>query len=132
MFNSHFTQCLNFFEIGFIKFFTIGGFVLNISFHRYPGEEPHLTTRLHTIQRSRGRSVKLQLAVYSTVCFSISLGHFLCPQLDEKASINCIDEYVELLYEDVQEKIRGATLILQLARNPDNLEELVQNGTFPL
>uniref|UniRef100_A0A3Q4BNN2 Uncharacterized protein n=1 Tax=Mola mola TaxID=94237 RepID=A0A3Q4BNN2_MOLML len=49
--------------------------------------------------------------------------------LDEKASINCIDEYVELLYEDVQEKIRGATLILQLARNPDNLEELVQNET---
>lgn len=57
----------------------------------------------------------------------IELFSFL--QLDEEASINRIDEYVELLYEDVQEKIRGATLIFQLARNPDNLEELIQNGT---
>ncbi|XP_074524384.1 kinesin-associated protein 3a isoform X1 [Halichoeres trimaculatus] len=50
-------------------------------------------------------------------------------ELDEVASINSIDEYVELLYEDVQEKIRGATLIFQLARNSDNLEELIQNET---
>ncbi len=55
---------------------------------------------------------------------------FISLQLDEEASINSIDEYVELLYEDIQEKIRGATLIFQLARNPDNLEELMQNGTF--
>uniref|UniRef100_UPI0037E969BD kinesin-associated protein 3a n=1 Tax=Semicossyphus pulcher TaxID=241346 RepID=UPI0037E969BD len=48
-------------------------------------------------------------------------------ELDEEASISSIDEYVELLYEDIQEKIRGATLIFQLARNPDNLEELIQN-----
>ncbi|KAL3046963.1 hypothetical protein OYC64_021232 [Pagothenia borchgrevinki] len=48
-------------------------------------------------------------------------------ELDEEASINSIDEYVERLYEDIQEKIRGATLIFQLARNPDNLEELIQN-----
>ncbi|XP_063748381.1 kinesin-associated protein 3a [Eleginops maclovinus] len=48
-------------------------------------------------------------------------------ELDEEANINSIDEYVELLYEDIQEKIRGATLIFQLARNPDNLEELIQN-----
>uniref|UniRef100_A0A8C9ZPF7 Kinesin-associated protein 3a n=1 Tax=Sander lucioperca TaxID=283035 RepID=A0A8C9ZPF7_SANLU len=54
---------------------------------------------------------------------------FIPPQLDEEASINSISEYVELLYEDIQEKIRGATLILQLARNPDNLEELIQNET---
>ncbi|XP_028443400.1 kinesin-associated protein 3a [Perca flavescens] len=50
-------------------------------------------------------------------------------ELDEEASITSISEYVELLYEDIQEKIRGATLILQLARNPDNLEELIQNET---
>ncbi|XP_034736416.1 kinesin-associated protein 3-like [Etheostoma cragini] len=50
-------------------------------------------------------------------------------ELDEEASINSISEYMELLYEDIQEKIRGATLILQLARNPDNLEELTQNET---
>ncbi|XP_061594997.1 kinesin-associated protein 3a [Cololabis saira] len=50
-------------------------------------------------------------------------------QLDEEASIGSMDEYVELLYEDVQEKVRGARLILQLALNPDNLGELVQNET---
>ncbi|XP_062308257.1 kinesin-associated protein 3a [Osmerus eperlanus] len=50
-------------------------------------------------------------------------------ELDEEANINSIDEYVELLYEDVPEKTRGATLILHLARNADNLEELLQNET---
>uniref|UniRef100_A0A8C2I4R4 Kinesin-associated protein 3a n=1 Tax=Cyprinus carpio TaxID=7962 RepID=A0A8C2I4R4_CYPCA len=51
-------------------------------------------------------------------------------ELDEEANINSIDDYVELLYEDIPEKIRGATLILHLARNPDNLEELLQNGAL--
>lgn len=35
---------------------------------------------------------------------------------------------MELLYEELPEKIRGTGLILQLARNPDNLEELAVNG----
>ncbi|KAL9878918.1 kinesin associated protein 3 isoform 2-T2 [Glossina fuscipes fuscipes] len=42
-------------------------------------------------------------------------------------SINHIDEYVELLYEDLGERIRGSAMILQVARNPDNLEELEKN-----
>jgi len=46
----------------------------------------------------------------------------------EKASINNIEGYVELLYEDIPEKVAGSALILQLARNPDNLEELGSNG----
>uniref|UniRef100_A0A4W4GZV7 Kinesin-associated protein 3b n=1 Tax=Electrophorus electricus TaxID=8005 RepID=A0A4W4GZV7_ELEEL len=50
-------------------------------------------------------------------------------EIDEEANINKIDDYVELLYEDVPEKIRGSTLILHLARNPDNLEELLHNET---
>ena len=41
-----------------------------------------------------------------------------------------MEEYIELLYEDIPEKIRGSALILQLARNPDNLEELLHNGTL--
>lgn len=49
----------------------------------------------------------------------------------EKASIRKIDEYIELLYEDLPDRIRGSALILQLARNPDNLEELQKNGTYP-
>lgn len=51
-------------------------------------------------------------------------------ELDEEANLNDTDEYLELLYEDIPEKIRGSALFLQLARNPDNLEELFQNGNF--
>jgi hypothetical protein len=49
-------------------------------------------------------------------------------EIDEVANINDLDEYLELLYEDVGDKIRGSALLLQLSRNPDNLEELFQNG----
>ncbi|KFB52104.1 AGAP000187-PA-like protein [Anopheles sinensis] len=45
----------------------------------------------------------------------------------EKASIRNIDDYIELLYEDLPEKVKGSRLILQLARDPDNLEELEKN-----
>lgn len=48
--------------------------------------------------------------------------------IQEKASIRNVDEYIEYLYEDLPERIRGSALILQLARNPDNLEELEKNG----
>ena len=57
---------------------------------------------------------------------------FCWSQLDEQANINDIEEYVELLYEELAEKIRGTALILQLARNPDNLEELAVNGELIL
>lgn len=46
----------------------------------------------------------------------------------EKASIRNLEEYVELLYEDLPDRIRGSALILRLARFPDNLEELEKNG----
>lgn len=48
----------------------------------------------------------------------------------DKATIRNIDEYIELLYEDLPERIRGSAYILQLARNPDNLEELEKNGNY--
>ena len=37
-------------------------------------------------------------------------------------------DYLELLYEELTDKIHGTGLILQLARNPDNLLELASNG----
>lgn len=49
-------------------------------------------------------------------------------QVQGAYSIRNIEEYVELLYEDLNEQIRGSSLILQIARNPDNLEELEKNG----
>lgn len=51
------------------------------------------------------------------------------PAEPDKASIRKIDEYVDLLYEDLPERIRGSGFILQLARHPDNLKELQKNGT---
>ena len=51
-------------------------------------------------------------------------------EIDEVANITDIDDYLELLYEDIPEKVRGTALILQLSRNPDNLEELFENGEF--
>jgi len=53
---------------------------------------------------------------------------FESSEIDEVANINDMDDYLELLYEDLPEKIRGSALILQLSRNPDNLEEIFQNG----
>ncbi|XP_041482280.1 kinesin-associated protein 3 [Lytechinus variegatus] len=50
-------------------------------------------------------------------------------ELNEVANINDIEDYIELLYEDNPEKVRGTALLLQLARNPDNLEELQSNET---
>nr|XP_032814441.1 kinesin-associated protein 3 isoform X1 [Petromyzon marinus] len=50
-------------------------------------------------------------------------------ETDEVANLNEVDQYVELLYEDIPEKVRSSALILQLARNPDNLDELQQNET---
>ena len=38
-----------------------------------------------------------------------------------------LDDYVSLLYEEWEEKIRGTSLILQVAQNPDNLEEIINN-----
>ncbi|KAK8721272.1 hypothetical protein OTU49_012869, partial [Cherax quadricarinatus] len=49
--------------------------------------------------------------------------------MTEQANLNELDSYMEMLYEDMAEKVRGASLILQLARNPDYLEELCQNET---
>ena len=49
-------------------------------------------------------------------------------QINETASLNDIDDYAEMLYESVQDQIKGSALILQLARNPDNLSEIIQKG----
>ncbi|XP_020716835.1 kinesin-associated protein 3 isoform X2 [Ceratitis capitata] len=58
---------------------------------------------------------------------SAALSPAKTPASNADVSINNIDEYVELLYEDLSERIRGSAMILQVARNPDNLEELEKN-----
>lgn len=50
-------------------------------------------------------------------------------EIDETANINLLEDYRNDLYEeDPSRKLHGAKLILQLARNPDNLEELAEDG----
>ncbi|GLD73547.1 kinesin-associated protein 3, partial [Lates japonicus] len=65
--------------------------------------------------------------VSSALYYLQNRNHPVEGKLNEEASITRVDEYVELLYEGIPEKIRGSALILQLARNPDNLEELLHN-----
>ncbi|OAF69333.1 Kinesin-associated protein 3 [Intoshia linei] len=45
----------------------------------------------------------------------------------ETAHLDNIETYVEMLYEGIKDKIKGTSFILQLARNPDNLEEIMKN-----
>lgn len=47
---------------------------------------------------------------------------------NEGANINCLNEYIELLYEGVADKVKASSLILQLARDPENLDSLSKNG----
>jgi len=54
------------------------------------------------------------------------INDILC-QTDEEASIGKIESYIELLYEEVERKISGTSLILQLARQSENLQDLSQN-----
>ncbi|XP_063683184.1 kinesin-associated protein 3-like [Bolinopsis microptera] len=48
-------------------------------------------------------------------------------EIQEKADLNELESYVDLLYDDMKTKTKGTSLILQLARNPDNLAELIEN-----
>jgi len=50
-------------------------------------------------------------------------------ETQEEASIFELDNYVDLLYEEIAEKERAAKLILQLARNPEHMEELLRKET---
>lgn len=48
----------------------------------------------------------------------------------ESADIDALDDYIELLYEEIADKIRGTGLVLQLAKQPENLEEMMRNETL--
>ena len=58
----------------------------------------------------------------------MSLNHPDPGEPKEQANLNELESYMEMLYEEMPDKVRGASFILQLARNPDYLEELCQNG----
>jgi hypothetical protein len=43
-----------------------------------------------------------------------------------------LDNYLEKLYDTMDDKVEGTFLILQLARNHENLEALVSNGSVAI
>uniref|UniRef100_A0A1B6ETE2 Kinesin-associated protein 3 n=1 Tax=Cuerna arida TaxID=1464854 RepID=A0A1B6ETE2_9HEMI len=45
----------------------------------------------------------------------------------QPASFTMIESYMELLYEDLPDKTRGSALILELAKDPNNLEDLANS-----
>ncbi|KAG5455798.1 MAG: kinesin-associated protein-domain-containing protein, partial [Olpidium bornovanus] len=47
--------------------------------------------------------------------------------VDEPVSMDAVDQYIELLYEEIPDKIRGTRCILNLTRVPENMEALVEN-----
>ena len=53
-------------------------------------------------------------------------------QASEQATMADLDDYLELLYDDLPSKIKGTAMILQLARTPDNLLNLAETGETPL
>lgn len=71
-----------------------------------------------------GSQIGIKSAVLKKSEKSLNMG----PTDPTPATINSVDQYIELLYEDIPDKIKGSALILQLARNPDNLIELSKNG----
>lgn len=46
----------------------------------------------------------------------------------QEANYNSLSDYIDLLYEGMSEKIKGAQLIQLLARDTENLEALATNG----
>lgn len=51
-------------------------------------------------------------------------------KIDEQALISSLDDYIELLYDDLPDKVRSSWLILQLSKVQDNLIELTSNETL--
>uniref|UniRef100_A0A8C3PY99 Kinesin associated protein 3 n=1 Tax=Chrysolophus pictus TaxID=9089 RepID=A0A8C3PY99_CHRPC len=88
----------------------------------HPSKLAEVEQLLYYLQNRRDARVKLTSLYLYIIAYD-------CFQIDEVANINDMDEYIELLYEDIPDKVRGSALILQLARNPDNLEELLINET---
>ncbi|XP_032289317.1 kinesin-associated protein 3 isoform X2 [Drosophila virilis] len=92
-------------------------------------ENPQANNRksaaLHTsYTRSSARSYNSVGAISGITMGSASNGATTSAISTANVTITNIEEYVDLLYEELSERVRGSAMILQMARNPDNLEEL--------
>lgn len=59
---------------------------------------------------------------------SPSIYHICGLMPEDKASLAKIDEYIEMLYDDMPKKVRGSGFILKVTSDKDNLEELSSSG----
>merc|ERR1711953_374590 len=104
----------------------------------HPSKLPEVEQLLYYLQNRKEKSLKADEGSTSTDSLrpkSASIHRYSPIETndrteEETANINDMEDYIELLYEDVSSKVRGSGLILQLSRNPDNLEELSQNETL--
>ncbi|KAL4218964.1 Kinesin-associated protein 3 [Mactra antiquata] len=94
----------------------------------HPSKLPEVEQLLYYLQ-NRKESAPSKASGKTEIHETPEMPTYDATEIDEVANINDLDDYLELLYEDVAEKIRGSALLLQLSRNPDNLEELFQNET---
>ncbi|CAH8645191.1 unnamed protein product [Schistosoma margrebowiei] len=97
-----------------------------ISENKYPQVE-HLLKYL--LKRKETKKVKNQKPSIISETLA-DPGAFDSTEINETAHLTELEDYLELLYEGISEKLRASALILQLARNSDNLEELFQNETL--
>lgn len=99
----------------------------------HPSKLPEIEQLIYYLQNRKevaSKAAPTQKNSSDALRDTMQSAQFSSTVVDETASINNMDDYLELLYEEVPNKIRGAALILQLARNPDNLEELFNNETL--
>lgn len=61
-----------------------------------------------------------------------SIYHICGLMPDDKASLAKIDEYIEMLYDDMPQKVRGSGFIFKVTCDKDNLEELSSSGIIIL
>ncbi|KXJ29546.1 Kinesin-associated protein 3 [Exaiptasia diaphana] len=96
----------------------------------HPSKLPEVEQLLYYLQnrKNNGKGKEGKKSEYKML-HEAAAPDFEDTEIDEVANINDIDDYIELLYEDIPEKVRGTALILQISRNPDNLEEIAQNET---
>ena len=70
--------------------------------------------------------------VYVNVCSSVLVSNVNMQPNREAAVLGRLDTYIENLYEETDQQIKSAILILDLAKRPENLEELVAEGKSKL
>lgn len=85
------------------------------------------TLNYYSIVDNKIKEDKSQLGL-DNISSPSSIYHICGLMPDDKASLAKIDEYIEMLYDDMPQKVRGSGFILKVTSDKDNLEELSSSG----